>query len=209
MFAVGDILITDELLNAPFACHLSACNGGCCVQGDSGAPLEADERNDLEEVLPQVLEYLRPEAIAVIKEKGVWEETASENNATPSYATTCVGDAECVFVYYEGPVAKCAIEKAYFKGHTSFRKPISCHLYPIRAERFGDVEALNYEQIPLCKPAIKNGKEHQIQLQDFLREPLVRKYGEAWYEQFCLACDERRLALGQKPHKQPEENERY
>ncbi len=196
MFAVGNVLVTDELLEAPFACNLSACKGACCVQGDSGAPLAPEEREELENLLPQVREHLRPEAIEVIDRDGVWEEIEPQR-----YATTCVGteqtaSAECVFVIYEGQVAKCAIEKAYFEEKVSFRKPVSCHLYPIRIERFGDVDALNYEQIPLCKPAIKHGAQHNIQLPDFLREPLIRKYGEAWYEQFRLACEERRKALG-------------
>ena len=193
MFAVGNVLVTDELLNAPFACHLGACNGGCCVQGDSGAPLAPEERQELENILPLVRNDLRAEAIEIIENDGVWEEVEPQR-----YATTCVNDAECVFVTYDGPIAKCAIEKAYFEGRISFRKPISCHLYPLRAERYGDVDALNYEQIPLCKPAIKNGAENNIQLLDFLREPLVRKYGEAWYEQFRLACEERREALGKQ-----------
>ena len=200
MFAVGNVLVTDELLDAPFSCHLGVCKGGCCVQGDSGAPLDPDERRELEIVLPQVKKHLRPEALEIINNKGVWEEIEPER-----YATTCVGNAECVFVTYEGPVAKCAIEKTYFEGKISFRKPVSCHLYPLRAERFGDVEALNYEQIPLCKPAIKKGVQKHIQLKDFLREPLVRKYGEAWYEQFRLACAERRQALGMQPKMLPEE----
>lgn len=191
MFAVGNVLVTDELLDAPFACHLGACHGGCCVQGDSGAPLAPEERQELENILPQVRNDLRTEAIEIIDKDGVWEEIEPQR-----YATTCVNDAECVFVTYDGPVAKCAIEKAYFEGRISFRKPVSCHLYPLRAERYGDVDALNYEQIPLCKPAIKNGAENNIQLLEFLREPLVRKYGEAWYEQFRLACEERRKALG-------------
>ena len=199
MFAVGNVLVSDELLEAPFACHLAACKGGCCVQGDSGAPLEPDEREELEMILPVVRKDLRPEALEVIEREGVWEEIEPQQ-----YATTCVGSAECVFVTYEGPVAKCSIEKAYFEGRISFRKPVSCHLYPLRAERYGDVEALNYEQIPLCKPAITHGAQKNIQLQDFLREPLVRKYGEAWYEQFRLACEDRRKALGMQP-RLPEE----
>ena len=194
MFAVENVLVTDELLDAPFACHLSVCKGGCCVQGDSGAPLDPDEREELENILPRVRKYLRPEAIEIIDRKGAWEELDPQR-----YATTCVGNAACVFVTYDGPVAKCAIEKAYLKKEISFRKPVSCHLYPLRAERFGDVDALNYEQIPLCKPAIKNGARQKIQLEIFLREPLVRKYGEAWYKQFRLACEERRQALGMQP----------
>ena len=191
MFAVNNILVTDELLDAQFACNLGACLGGCCVQGDSGAPLELDERRELENVFPRVKKYLRQEALDVIEEQGVWEETEPGK-----YATTCVDNAECVFVFYEGPVAKCAIEKAYLEGRVNFRKPISCHLFPIIAEKFGDVEALNYEQIALCNPAKKHGSKHGIYLINFLREPLVRKYGEDWYKQFRSACKKRRNDLG-------------
>ena len=193
MFAVGEILVSDEVLNAPFSCNLGACHGGCCVQGDSGAPLEPAERDELEDVLPIVRKNLRPEALEVIDNTGTWEELEPKK-----YATTCVNDRECVFVTYDGPIAKCAIEKAYFAGETTFRKPISCHLFPLRAETFGHVEALNYEQIPLCDPAIKSGRQKNITLLNFLREPLVRKYGETWYEQFQQACEDRRKVLNMK-----------
>ncbi len=201
MFAVDDILVTDELLEAHFACNLGACLGGCCVQGDTGAPLEPDERVQLEEIFPRVRKYLRKEALEAIETQGVWEETEPEQ-----YNTTCLDNAECVFVTYEGPIAKCAVEKAYLEGRTSFRKPISCHLYPLRVERFGNVEALNYEQISLCIPAIHSGCKNHILLADFLREPLVRKYGEAWYEAFRSALRERREALGLDRNQEIEEN---
>ena len=191
MFAVGNVLVSDDLLDAPFSCNLGACLGGCCVQGDSGAPLEPEERETLEEIFPRVRKYLRPEALDTIEDHGVWEEVKPLQ-----YATSCVDHAECVFVTYEGPVARCAIEKAYFEGRISFRKPISCHLFPIRAERYGELEVLNYEQIPLCKPAIESGCKKNLQAVEFLREPLVRKYGEAWYELFLTTCEERRETLG-------------
>jgi hypothetical protein len=179
MFAVDDILISNDLLDAEFSCNLGACLGGCCVQGEAGAPLEADERAQLEAVLPRVRKYLSPEALRTIDEKGVWEEIEPEH-----YVTTCVDNAECVFVMYEGPVAKCAIQKAYQEGRVDFPKPISCHLYPIRVQRYGDIEVLNYEQIALCDPGRKYGARCGVDLADYLREPLIRKYGEAWYEQF-------------------------
>lgn len=194
MFAVDNILVSDELLDAPFACNLGACLGGCCVQGEAGAPLEPDERAELERVLPRVRKYLRREALDVIEAEGVWEESAPGH-----YTTTCVGGAECVFVIYEGPVAKCAIQKAYREGRVDFEKPISCHLYPIRVQAFGEFEALNYEQIELCSPGRKYGSRTGTQLVDFLRAPLVRKYGEAWYDRFRAACAERR-ALAGPPH---------
>jgi len=190
MFVVDDILISDELVEAPFACNLGACLGGCCVQGDSGAPLEAEERAALNAVLPRVRKYLTPAALDVIAEKGVWEEVEPG-----AYATTCVDEGACVFVTYEGPVAKCAIQKAYTEGRVDFPKPISCHLFPVRIQDYGTYALMNYEKITLCDPGRTRGCGENVQLSDFLREPLVRKYGEAWYQAFQEACEERRTLL--------------
>ncbi len=183
MFAVDDVLISDDLLGAPFCCNLSACLGACCVQGESGAPLESEERFVLEESLPAVRKYLRPEALEVIDKKGVWEEVGKGE-----YATTCVDDAECVFVCYDGPVARCALQLAYEEGRLDFPKPISCHLFPVRVEKLGEMDALNYERVSLCNSAIRRGRRSGVELVDFLRVPLTRKYGSAWYERFKEAC---------------------
>ena len=202
MFEVGHVLVTDELLDAPFACNLSACLGGCCVQGDSGAPLEDEERQRLEEALPRVWKDLRPRALETIAQHGVWEETEPSR-----YATTCVDDAECVFVIYEGPVAKCALQKAHQEGRIDFPKPISCHLYPVRIKTYGSQEVINYEKIPLCDPARKHGCRTDVQLADFLREPLTRKYGPSWYETFRQTLQARRKALGRGAAPQPQRDE--
>lgn len=190
MFAVDDILISDAVLDAPFTCHLGRCQGGCCVHGDRGAPLEPDERAALERALPAVARDLRPEALDAIEQDGVWtEEEPGE------YATTCVEGRECVFVVYEGKVAKCALQQAYHAGRLDFEKPISCHLFPIRIEQVGGAEVLNYEQIDLCAPAVAHGRRQGVQLYDFLRAPLTRKYGPAWYDAFRDACVERAAVL--------------
>ena len=198
MFAVDHVLVTDELLDAPFACHLGSCLGGCCVQGDSGAPLEEDERQRLEEALPRVRKDLRPEALDVITRKGVWEETEPGR-----YATTCVEDAECVFVIYDGPVAKCALQKAHQEGRIDFPKPISCHLYPVRIETYDTCEVVNYEKIPMCDPARKHGCRTDVQLADFLCEPLTRRYGAEWYKAFRQTLQARRQALGRDTPARP------
>jgi hypothetical protein len=194
MFAVDDILISDAVLDAPFACNLGRCLGGCCVHGDRGAPLEPDERAELERALPVVAKDLRPEAVAVINEQGVWVEEEPGH-----YATACVGGRECVFVVYEGdakhPVAKCSLQRAYHAGRLDFEKPISCHLFPIRVEEVGGTEVLNYEQIDLCAPAVIQGRRHDVQLYDFLRDPLTRKYGADWYDAFRAACVERAAVI--------------
>ena len=195
MFAVDDILISDAVLDAPFACNLGACRGACCVQGDSGAPLEPDERAALEAALPRVRKYLRPEALAVIDEQGVWEKTGPGE-----YATTCVNGAECVFVTYEGPVAKCALQKAYQAGRLEAPKPVSCHLYPLRVEAVGEVQVVNYEQIGICAPGRRYGRRQGVQLVDLLREPLERKFGAAWYAKFREVCEDRRRVLRKPPY---------
>ena len=198
MFAVDHVLVSDAVLDAPFACDLGACLGGCCVHGASGAPLEPEERDALERALPVVERDLRPEARATIRRDGVWEEVAPGD-----YATTCVDGRECVFVVYEGggsrPVAKCALQRAHHQGRLAFEKPISCHLFPLRVERHGEgadaVEVLNYERIGLCDPAVRHGRRAGIALADFLDRPLTRRYGAAWYARFRAAVADRRAAL--------------
>lgn len=191
MFVVDDVLISDDVVQAAFSCNLTACKGACCVQGASGAPLEKSELKQVESVLDAVRERLRPEALEVIEKEGVWEELAPGH-----YATTCVGDAECVFVRYDGPVAKCSIQEAYFEGKVSFEKPISCHLYPIRTRKLGEFEALNYEQIDICAPGRAHGIDMGIGLAEMLERPLTRKYGADWYTQFLLMVRQRRDVIG-------------
>ena len=187
MFRVRDVLVSDEIADVRFACNLAACHGACCVQGASGAPLEPDECEVLEELYPKVKKYLSPEAIHVVEQKGMWERVGKNH-----LVTTCVGDAECVFVTYEGPVAKCSLQKAFFKNEIDFPKPISCHLFPIRVSNHGEGDVLNYEEISICKPAISNGRRLGVAVAEFLRDPLVRKYGEEWYEEFLAACAQKR-----------------
>lgn len=187
MLLIDNILISDDLVDARFCCNLGACHGACCVQGNSGAPLEDHERARVEAAYDVVKNDLRPEARKVIDRKGVWEKTGDGQ-----FATTCVGKAECVFVTYKGPVAICSIQKAYQEGRTDWEKPISCHLYPIRIQSLGDMDLLNYEQMDMCRPAVKMGERDGVYLSDFLAAPLARKYGEDWVERFRAVCDDRR-----------------
>ncbi|GAB5536372.1 MAG: DUF3109 family protein [Rubricoccaceae bacterium] len=198
MFAVDHVLVSDALLDAPFSCNLGACLGGCCVVGDSGAPLEPNERDDVELALDVVRPRLRPDALATIDQKGPW--TGSEREG---YAVTTVNGAECVFVVYEKGVAKCAIQQAHWRGQLEFEKPLSCHLYPIRVETYGEgedaVEVINYESIDMCRPAIPHGRRTGTQLAGFLAHPLSRRYGSEWVERFQTALAERRDALDIQP----------
>jgi len=192
MFVVDHILISDDVAEARFACNLSACHGACCVQGDAGAPLEEHEIEDIDAALETVRHRLRPEAANVVKQRGAWE-----RGKDGSLSTTCVDDAECVFVRYEGPVAKCLIQEAHERGETDFPKPISCHLYPLRVTDLGDFEALNMEKMPMCRPAFKKGDRDGTFLSDVLEWPLTRRYGADWYDRFNEACTKRRSVFAE------------
>ena len=209
MFAVDHVLVSDAVLDAPFACHLGSCFGACCVHGDRGAPVEPDEREALDEALPVVRDRLRPEALREIARSGTWEGTASDG-----YHTTTVGGRECVFVVFDRvgkrDVAKCALQEAYWAGKLGFEKPVSCHLYPIRAESYGEgadrVDVLNYERIDLCTPAIPHGERTGVQLADFLERPLTRKYGAGWFGRFRETLRQRRLDVGIGPQDEAPED---
>ena len=202
MFAVDHVLVSDALLDAPFACHLGSCFGACCVHGDRGAPVDPDERQALEDALPVVEHKLRPEARAEIARKGVWE-----GDERSGYHTTTVRNRECVFVVYDGgaqsAVAKCSLQQAFWDGKIGFEKPVSCHLYPVRIETFGEgadaVDVINYERISLCDPAVPHGRRTGVQLADFLERPLTRKYGADWVARFRETLQQRREDVGIGP----------
>ncbi len=189
---VDNILISDDVVSAQFSCNLGACRGACCVQGTSGAPLEADEIEHVDRALELLRDELRPAARRVTEAKGAWEDIPG---AGP--ATTCVGGAECVFVVFDGPVAKCAIQKAWIEGRTDWIKPVSCHLYPIRIDDLGDMELVNYERMDMCLPGVAQGRRDGMYLSDYLEAPLTRKYGANWYTRFQAACRDRRDAIAE------------
>lgn len=194
MFAVDHVLVSDALLDAPFACHLGSCFGACCVHGDRGAPVEDHERDALDDALRIVEHRLRPEARAEIARRGTWEGKAG------AYHTTTVRGRECVFVTYDGAVAKCSLQQAFWEGKIGFEKPVSCHLYPIRIETYGTgadaVDVINYERIELCEPAVPHGRRTGVQVADFLDRPLTRKYGAEWVAKFREALRQRRDDVG-------------
>ncbi len=203
MFAVDHVLVSDDLLEAPFACDLGACRGACCVHGEAGAPITEAERADLEAVYPVVEALLTPEARRVVAREGVWEETAPGH-----YNTTCVpagkhGSGACVFTTFArgagGPIALCSIEKAQRAGRTEIAKPLSCALYPIRVQTYGDLDVLNYDRIELCDPGRACGAQAGVELADFLEAPLTRRYGSLWVGRFKTALAERRAALRPVP----------
>lgn len=188
MFAVDDVLVSDTLVTARFRCDLGACKGACCVIGDRGAPLLAKERADMEAAAEALQDELSPAAQATLAEQGPWEEVEPGR-----YATSCVGDGECVFVVYEGEVALCGIQRARMEGRLDVEKPVSCALFPIRVRDLGELWALNLEPIAECAPGEKRGVAEGLGLVEFLRGPLTRRFGEAFTAELIAAVKRQRV----------------
>ena len=177
MLAIDNKLVSEEILKENFVCDLNACMGACCVDGDTGAPLEVNELPILDEIYEEVKPYLMPEGIAVLeKHKYVWEAEDQK------WKTPLLKNGPCAYVNYENGVAVCGIEKAYRAGKVSFQKPVSCHLYPIRISLYKDFEAVNYERWSICKAACTNGNKLKVPVFRFVKTALIRKYGEEFYE---------------------------
>ncbi len=194
MIAIDNTLVSDDLLDRKFVCDLHACKGECCVAGDSGAPLEKEEEEILRSILPVIKPYMNAEGIEEIEKMGVAVIDSDGDLVTPLVD----GVKHCAFVIFENSIAKCAIEKAFYDGIVNFKKPISCHLYPVRITKFKEFDAVNYQEWEVCKPACKCGEQLDVPVYKFLKEPLIRKYGKAWYQQLELVANERPILSGKK-----------
>jgi hypothetical protein len=185
MLEIGKTIISLDILEKHFLCDLLKCKGVCCEEGDSGAPLTKDEAKKLEEVYPFVQEFLSDQNNESIKNQGLYFVDYDGD-----LVTSLVNNHECVFTFRdENGILKCAIEKAYLDGKIDFRKPISCHLFPIRIKEYKRFDAVNYEKLEICKPGRMCGAAEKIPLYKFLKEPLIRKYGGEWYAQLEIAAD--------------------
>lgn len=178
MIAIEDTLISDNLVTIKFCCDLPRCLGACCVEGDAGAPLESEEAKIISENLDKLKEFMTPDGSDWVELYGVTDFDPAGNLVTP-----LLEGKECAFAYFEGDIAKCAMEKAFEEGKFPLKKPVSCHLYPVRIKKYNLSEAVNYHEWHVCFPALLKGREEEIPLYVFLKEPLIRKYGEAWYNQ--------------------------
>ncbi len=179
MILIDNTVISDDIADKFFVCDLSKCKGACCVEGDLGAPLETDELEILAKEYKNIEPYLSPEGRKAIEEQGLYIKDWEDDYSTPTIA-----DRECAYALYdEKGILKCAIEQAFFDGKTDFRKPISCHLYPIRITKHDHYDALNYDRWHICSDACSHGEQLGVELYKFLKAPLIRKYGEAWYKQ--------------------------
>ncbi len=177
MIEIDDKIVSADLLRECFACDLSQCRGICCVEGNAGAPLEADEVDILEREYEAYRPYMTAEGIEAVERQGFMVVDADGD-----YTTPLVDDAECAYARNENGVTLCAIEKAWLEGKTPFRKPISCHLYPIRLVHFSNGSiGLNYHRWSVCEPARRCGRKLGIPVYRALREPIIRRFGEEFY----------------------------
>ncbi|MDE5888064.1 MAG: DUF3109 family protein [Muribaculaceae bacterium] len=186
MILIKDTLVSLDLIERFFVCNLDKCLGQCCVDGDAGAPLLPEEKREIDRHLDAILPLLNPKAREVVKEEG-----SSYIDEEGDLVTQIVEGKDCVFTTYaEGGKCLCALEKAYREGRLPQLKPSSCHLYPVRLKQVGDFTALNFHRWKICKPAEILGRAQGVRAYIFLKEPLIRKFGEEWYEELCRTAEE-------------------
>lgn len=188
MLQIGKTIISLDILEEEFCCDISKCKGACCVEGDSGAPLTPEEARIIKELYPQFEEYLSERNREEILKLGF-----SVTDEDGDLVTPLIGNNECVFTFIdEEGNTKCAIERAFFEKNISFRKPVSCHLFPIRITEYKRFDAINYQQLEICSEAKKCGKICKTPLWQYLKEPLTRKYGNQWYKELEIAAERQR-----------------
>ena len=181
MFEIENKVISLDVLKEKFCCDVRICKGHCCVEGESGAPLDDDEVPILERIFHDLKPFLRPEGIKAILEQGTSVIDSDGDNVTP-----LIGKLECAYAVFKDGIARCGIEIAYEAGAVDFRKPVSCHLYPVRISRYSNFEAVNYHRWHLCECARRYGKELNIPVFEFVEEALIRKYGKDFAEKLSL-----------------------
>lgn len=187
MLSLGKTIISSAVFEVKFACDLEKCRGHCCLHGDSGAPLEEEEAQILRKIWPTLKQYMRTEGIEAVNQKGT-----SLIDSDGDLVTPLIGNAECAYTQYINGIYYCAIEKAWIDKKISFRKPISCHLFPIRIKKYEEFDAVNYEELKICRPAISRGIAEEIPVYLFLEEPLIRIYGKKWYHKLLITAGELR-----------------
>ncbi len=184
MIQIDDKIVSLDVFEKKFVCDVKACKGVCCVAGDSGAPLEPDEILAIEEALTSIYCFMPEKSISNVEKNGV-AIIDSEGDLT----TPLNNGKECAFTIFINGIAACAIEKSWEKGTCTLQKPISCHLYPIRLKKYSTFTAVNYDTWDICESALTCGEKEEIQVYKFAKTALIRKYGEDWYSQLCIAAE--------------------
>ncbi len=185
MLQIDDTIISRDVFEQKFKCDLEKCKGNCCVYGDSGAPLEEEEAQILDKILPLVKPYLRPEGVLAIQEIGT-----SMLDKDGDLVTPLIKQKECAYTQVKNGIYFCAIEAAYSDKKIRFRKPISCHLFPVRIKKFKNFTAVNYEKWNICRDARVLGENDNLAVFNFLKESLVRKFGKSWFKKLSIAAKE-------------------
>lgn len=186
MFQLGKTIVSEEIIENDFVCNLNACKGACCIDGDAGAPLEDKETEILVDIYSEIKPFLNPEGIAVIEEHGAFVKGDDGEWETP-----LVDGSACAYVVFDDRnVTKCGIEEAYNQGKIPWKKPVSCHLYPVRVREYTELTAVNYHKWQICDPACALGEELKVPIYKFVKEALIRKFGEAWYSELEVVAKE-------------------
>ena len=191
MFQLGNTIVSEDVLEKEFVCNLSACHGTCCVDGDAGAPLTDDETKILKQIYPKVKPLLRPEGVAAIEAQGTWVVGTDGDLETP-----LIDNRDCAYVIFDGPTALCGIEQAYNQKLINWKKPVSCHLYPVRIKEFSSFSAVNYDKWDICDPACTLGKELEVPVYKFVKEALIRRFGADWYAELETIAEQWKLQSG-------------
>ncbi len=177
MFQLGKTLVSESILEKEFVCNLAACKGICCVDGDAGAPLDKEETSILEAIYPKVKPFMVSEGIEAVEAQGTWVISKDDELETP-----LVEGKACAYVTYDDKgVVKCAIEEAYNAGEVDWKKPVSCHLYPVRIRDYTEFSAVNYHSWEICDDACTLGEQLGVPVYKFVKEALIRKFGNDWY----------------------------
>lgn len=178
MIKVGDCLISEDVIDKSFACNVQACKGVCCIEGDAGAPIEPDEIDTIQQNIGYIKKEMDDDGLKTLSSKGF-----SENDPFDQMlVTTCKPNKECVFVVRKDGILNCAVELANQKNNFNFQKPISCHLYPIRVDKYNEFYALNYHRWSICADACIKGVTDNTKVYQFAQKALERKFGKEWYE---------------------------
>jgi hypothetical protein len=196
MLRINDTIFSLDILEKKFLCDLSVCKGSCCRYGDSGAPLSNSEVHILKEIWLLVRPYLRPEGIKAIEEQGT-----SIIDFQNELVTPLIRNEECAYTIMDDGIYKCGLEKAWSEGKISFRKPISCHLFPIRIKHFSSFQGVNYEELSICSCARQKGNSEGVYVYEFLKDPLFWALGEETYNELCIAARELRKRGAGRKHK--------
>lgn len=185
MLRIGDTIFSLDIIEKKFSCDLQYCRGICCRYGDSGAPLTGGEVETLKDIWPDLNPFLRRDGIAAIEEQGTSITDSDNDKVTP-----LIDNMDCAYSVFNGEILMCGIEKAWSEGKISFRKPLSCHLFPLKVKQFSGFTAVNYQELSVCSGGRRAGLRDGIYLYEFLKEPLIRALGEQMYDELCIAAEQ-------------------